>query len=186
MRVSSSNEKHRLSDHFIPKSVSDVLEDREDVVRLYVREDAVVPDIPKATVVRMKNLVPYAVDEDLAVTPLPANHDEQAFPRHLFFEYKGKKILYALDGGWMMNATFNYLRDRHIDLLVIDATCGDYEGDWRMAEHNSIPMIRLMDGHTKVYLSHLAPSLHRTHAETEMIAGTMGVFVAYDGLQIDI
>ncbi|MBQ7153450.1 MAG: MBL fold metallo-hydrolase [Clostridia bacterium] len=187
---------HLHPDHFMPQSVKEVLAGREENVKLYVREDADVPQIAGTEVVRMKNLVPYDVDGDLTVTALPANHDEGSFPRHLYLEYKGKRILYALDGGWMLNAAFNFLRDKRLDLLVIDATCGDYEGDWRMAEHNSIPMIRLMlpslaaagvtDGHTSVYLSHLAPSLHRPHDETEKIAGAFGAHVAYDGLRIEI
>ena len=61
-----------------------------------------------------------------------------------------------------------------------------------MAEHNSIPMIRIMlpslrtvgmiDGHTKIILSHLAPSLHKSHEETVKIADAFGATVAYDGM----
>jgi outer membrane receptor for ferrienterochelin and colicin len=65
-----------------------------------------------------------------------------------------------------------------------------------MGEHNSIPMLRVMlpslrtfgvtYENTKVYFSHLAPSLHASHSETEKIANKMGAHVAYDGLQIQI
>ena len=73
---------------------------------------------------------------------------------------------------------------------------GDYEGDYRIGEHNSIGMLRVMlpslrtvniiDGHTKVYFSHLAPSLHKSHTETEQIAKELGASVAYDGLEVEI
>jgi hypothetical protein len=79
---------------------------------------------------------------------------------------------------------------------VLDGTVGDYEGDFRMAEHNSIPMIRLMlpsmktkeivTEKTKVYISHLAPRLHKSHAETVEIVKNDGICVAYDGLTVEI
>ena len=65
-----------------------------------------------------------------------------------------------------------------------------------MGEHNSIPMLRVMlpslrtfgviADNTKVYFSHLAPSLHASHSETEKIAVEMGAHVAYDGLEIQV
>lgn len=80
--------------------------------------------------------------------------------------------------------------------MVLDATCGDYAGDYRMGEHNSIPMIRLMlpslktwgviNEQTKVYLSHLAPKLHLPHEETVALVAKDGLLVAYDGLELEL
>ena len=105
-------------------------------------------------------------------------------------------MLYALDGGWFLTASYNYLRNQKLDLAVLDATCGDYVGDYRMGEHNSIPMIRLMlpslkkwgaiDDDTRIYLSHLAPKLHASHAETVELVAKDGLLVAYDGLEIQL
>jgi ribonuclease BN (tRNA processing enzyme) len=183
---------HLHRDHYDPQNIAYIAERQKEPVKLFVREDAELPYIPNVRIVRMKQFVTYEVDEDMKVTGLTANHDEKVRPRHLLFEYKGKKFFYGLDGGWLINATFNYLRDSHLDLAILDATCGDYEGDYRMAEHNSIPMIRLMlpslrtvgmiDGHTKIILSHLAPSLHKSHEETVKIAEAFGATVAYDGM----
>jgi hypothetical protein len=88
------------------------------------------------------------------------------------------------------------LERRRLDLAVLDATMGDYDGDYRIGEHNSIKMLRVMlpslkkveiiDEHTKVYFSHLAPSLHASHIETEKIANEIGASVAYDGLELEI
>lgn len=39
---------------------------------------------------------------------------------------------------------------------------------------------------TEIYISHLAPSLHKSHAETVGIMKKMGVKVAYDGLTVKI
>ena len=96
----------------------------------------------------------------------------------------------------MMTETFNYLTHKKLDVMVMDATVGDYEGDYRMAEHNSIPMIRLMipslkakeviTDSTKIYLSHIAPRLHKSHAETVEIVKGDGLEVAFDGMSIEV
>ena len=39
---------------------------------------------------------------------------------------------------------------------------------------------------SEIYLSHIAPSLHVSHAETVKIAESFGAKVAYDGLEITI
>ena len=68
--------------------------------------------------------------------------------------------------------------DTTLDAAVFDATIGDIcPGDWRIFEHNSIDMVRLMvktlykTGRLKaeapVYLTHLARTLHPTQAELE-------------------
>ena len=95
-----------------------------------------------------------------------------------------------------MCEALNYLRGSNLCAIVLDATVGDYEGDYRAAEHNSIPMIRLLlpslrtigaiCDESEIYLSHIAPSLHVSHAETVKIAESFGANVAYDGLEITI
>lgn len=189
---------HLHSDHFNAKHVGAIAraEGRQRRLRLWVSADAVLPEIEKVEVVRMTQFRTYTVGDELVVTGLAANHDPQSYPQHFLFEREGKKFLYACDGAWMMTATFNYLKNARIDLIVLEATCGDYEGDYRMAEHNSIPMIRLMlpswrtagiiKEKTEIRLSHLAPSLHRPHGETVEIAKKDGLEVAYDGLRVTV
>jgi selenocysteine lyase/cysteine desulfurase len=46
--------------------------------------------------------------------------------------------------------------------------------------------VLIIDDDTKVYITHLAPSLHKPHDVTVEIMKEMGVSVAYDGLEIDI
>ena len=110
--------------------------------------------------------------------------------------FKTGEIFYALDGALFLHKTFYSLVEKEIDLLVLDGTTGDYEGDYRLCEHNSIPLIRLMlpsmrtvsmiKKDTLVYLSHLAPSLHKSHEETVAICEKFGAKVAYDGLKTEI
>ena len=185
---------HTHADHFDPANIVSLAARTKNGLRLWVSEDAVLPEMKGVTVMRMEKYRGYAVNDMLTVTGLKANHEKSTAPQWLYFTVGDKKLLYALDGAWYVNETYYYLRNAGLDLLVADATVGDYDGDYRIAEHNSIPMLRLLlpslrtfgilrEG-TKVFLSHLAPSLHRSHAETEKIAASFGALVARDGLRV--
>ncbi len=187
---------HLHSDHFNARHIGTIAAAKEDPLRLWVSEEAVLSEIENVEIVQMEKFCTLEVGDGLAVTGLSANHDPQSFPQHFLFEREGKKFLYACDGAWMMTATFHYLKNARLDLIVLDATCGDDEGDYRMAEHNSIPMIRLVlpswrtagiiKETTEIRLSHIAPSLHRSHAETVEMVKKDGLEVAYDGLRITV
>ena len=169
---------------------------RSKAISVWIRGDAVVPELSNVVWHRMEKKIRYGLSDGMTVAGLTANHDESSFPQHLLFEKNGKKFLYACDGAWFLYDTYYALKDADLDLLVLDCTCGDYDGDYRMAEHNSVPMIRLMlpslknwgtiSDKTEIYISHLAPSLHKSHAETVGIMAKMGVKVAYDGLTVKI
>lgn len=186
---------HTHDDHFVLENIEKIAKSRHAPLRLWVREDAGVPEIENVEIVKMKLMTKYEKC-GVKVTGTPANHDASTAPQHLLIEIDEKKIYYACDGGWIMSEALNYLCGANLDLFVVDTTIGDYEGDYRVAEHNSIPMIRhmlpalktnkIISEKTKVYLSHLAPSLHKTHNETEKIAEKFGAFVAYDGLAMEV
>ncbi len=187
---------HTHRDHFDAENLQVIANAKQTPLNVWASEEAVLPSLDNAVVRRMTKLHEYAVDGELQVVGLYANHDPDVFPQHFLFKKDGKTFLYATDGAWFMLKSYYYLKNTHLDLFVVDATVGDYEGDFRMAEHNSIPMIRLMlpslktmgiiDDHTETYLTHLAPSLHKSHAETVEIIKGDGLNVAYDGLQLSI
>ncbi|MBE6931142.1 MAG: MBL fold metallo-hydrolase [Ruminococcaceae bacterium] len=192
---------HLHSDHFQPNSIRALASyERKSPLRVWVRSDAKLPDLGSAAVMRLSLYEPAVVADGVKITAVEANHDQAYYPQHLLFELDGKKILYACDGAWFINAAYNYLRSLDnpaLALYVVDATCGDYAGDYRLGEHNSIPMIRqiaaslrtvgMINDETKVYLSHIAPTLHKMpHAEIEARVKDDGLFVARDGLTIAV
>ena len=115
------------------------------------------------------------------VTPMPSNHstgrkDETTL--HYLVEKDGKRLLYATDGAWLRNEEHHIIGQRTLDGIVFDATIGDgHDGDWRVFEHNSVDMIRLMlktllrTGRLKagapVFLTHMARTLHAPQAQLE-------------------
>ena len=186
---------HQHSDHFNPENLAKIAS-AAGGVRLWVREDAEVPSIPGVSVIYMTPFVRYEVGCNFFITGMPANHKPSVFPQHFILETCGKKLFYGCDGGWLLNETYSYMRKAKFDLMVLDCTVGDYVGDFRLGEHNSIPMIRLMlpsfattsviTDKTQIFLSHIAPSLHAPHEETEKIARDMGCILAYDGLVTEL
>ena len=181
---------HLHRDHYIKENVELVAKEHSTPVRLWVREDAEI-NVEGVTLMRMTPYTTYEVADGVCVTGLPANHDPRAYPQHILLEVDGRGLYYGIDGAWMLHDSFKFLKNKKLDIAVLDCTSGDYNGDFRMGEHNSIPMIRLMlpslktigaiDEHTSIILTHLAPSLHKSHAETEIIANEFGATVAYDG-----
>ncbi len=186
---------HLHDDHFNAENVEKLAKGRKTPLRVWVREDAALPVMGNVEVLRMKDRTVYEFNGG-KVTGLRANHAQETAPQFLLFEIAGKKILYATDGAWFLNTTYYYLKEAKLDLLAIDCTTGDYAGDFRAGEHNGIPMLRVLlpslktwgtiDGKTKVYFTHLAPSLHAPHVQTEKIAAEMGARVAYDGLKVEL
>lgn len=187
---------HFHADHFIADHVAQIAAGKEKPLRLWVRRDAVVPEIENVEVVYLPRHTEVEIAEEMSVISIDANHDPKSFPQHFIFTIHGKKLLYALDGGWFLTESYNYMRKVKMDMAVLDGTCGDNLDEWRVGEHNSIPMLRIMvpalkkwgvfDEETRIYLSHIAPKLHASHAETvELVAGD-GLLVAYDGLEVQL
>jgi len=186
---------HLHADHFVPEHVAQIAKGKDKPLRVWVRRDAQLPEIPNTEIIPLPLHTVVPIAEGMTVESVDANHHPATFPQHLLFTINGKQLLYALDGAWFLTASYKYLRDRNLDMMILDATCGDYVGDYRMAEHNSIPMIRLMlpslktwgiiHDDTKIYLSHLAPKLHVSHDETVALVAKDGLLVAYDGLELD-
>ena len=187
---------HTHGDHFNAKNIEKIAKSKDGMLNLWVREGASVPEIPNVNKIEMKLFQKYQLSNGAFLTSLPANHDSRACPQHFVYEKDGKKMFYGCDGAWLLTEAYNYLHGQNLDLAILDATVGDYEGDYRLAEHNSIPMIRLMlpslktnrtiSESTKIVLSHIAPSLHKSHAKTELIAAEFGALVAYDGFFMEI
>ena len=150
-------------------------------------------------------VVPLVIGKDVLlptghmITPLPANHStERSYeqPLHYLIEKDGVRILYATDGAWLLNEAHHIIGNRVLDAAVFDATIGDASvGDWRIFEHNSIDMVRLMmktlqkQGRlligAPVFLTHMARTLHGSQAEIEARLESP-LIAAYDGFRAEL
>ena len=78
-----------------------------------------------------------------------------------------------------------------IDLAVLDATIGDVPGDYRIFEHNNLNMVVEMKTTLASYvkrwvISHMARTLHTSHAELSDRMKAHGIEVAFDGFETEI
>ena len=184
---------HVHSDHVNFDAVQALAKTTKKPLNVWFLEGANPPELENVIFHPLKDREKMQVGEYL-VTALKANHE--AFPAHYEVEKDGKKIFYGLDGAWLLHDTYYAMKNARYDAMILDATVGDYDGDYRMAEHNSIPMIRSMEksfkvfgivkDETKIILSHLARTLHKSHSETEELVKNDGYIVAFDGMEMEV
>ncbi len=197
---------HSHRDHYDPALLGAVAPVRVHAHRSWAGEIRV----PGAEVVPFDTLSDFEV-AGLRVTALPSNHStERAYetPVHFVVRNGGRSFFYATDGAWLLNAEWHALQGEELDAAIFDATVGEmYPADYRIFEHNTVGMVRLIVGAlrspmngprpahggirpvlkpgAKVYLTHLARTLHLSHEE---IVGACedGFVAARDGLTVDI
>ncbi len=136
---------------------------------------------------------------DCAVMPLIASHSvpldaENTAMHHIVTTPEGKTLFYGLDGAWFFGPSWLVMKEYRFDAMVLDCTVGDSD-DWRLFEHNTIPMLRTMtkgireagllkDG-GQLIASHMARTLHGSHEETAAILAEFGMIAAYDGMRVE-
>ena len=188
---------HFHSDHINKESVLRLAENRSLRVGCDKRTMEHIGEHPNITYTLFKPYIEYNVG-DMIVTPLLANHDIVADGENFAFNYyietkDGKSIFYGLDSAWILRPTWEYLKKKKFDAFVFDCTVGDKD-DWRLFEHNTIPMIRkmveeinakeLMKEGGKLIASHIARTLHKSHEDTAEILEKINMITAFDGMKV--
>ena len=110
----------------------------------------------------------------------------------------GRKLLYATDTGWYQDETWDCLRGKKADIVILEATFGDRldrgehpEGhlDVRSASETLATMsdIGFIEPETRVYITHINHKHSMLHDDMQLAFDSSRVraTVAYDGLRID-
>ncbi len=143
--------------------------------------------------------------ENLAITPLPANHATEYITEQALIyliEKQNTRLLYATDtGGIPALATRISGIDAHqkgspITALIMEATMGmNCEADFRLFTHSSVALVErtvrvlketkryLPPAGQPVYITHLARTLHGTQADLDTHLPAP-LRAAYDGLEV--
>lgn len=193
---------HTHLDHYCKDTLMMFRKDTDVKINIYCHSKAVEKlglsdeEMGKFNIFPLENKDSFEFGNGYKVTALSANHivagsEETAL--HYVFEKNDNSLFYGCDGGWFTASTWEYIRKLSFDKIVLDATVGDKDGDFRLGTHNSIPMLRLIVAAMKennmlnenctIIASHLARTLHTSREETERIFKEFGMLVAYDGVE---
>lgn len=167
-----------------------------------IKEDAGYLDEDKVEFVEMEFGNTYKID-DIEVTPLRGMHNtyyEKNSSNYLIRLKDGRLMYYALDSGYYLEETFEFLKKVKLDILISECTfpnerprdtkgcpvhmditsCIDTLD--RLYENGTI------DSTTDIYLTHIGEK-GKTHKELETYFNNIdrdyNVNIAYDGLSID-
>lgn len=176
---------HSHDDHFSEKALL-ALKPRRVFVHESWAEEVRLPGI---------EVCPLKVGEwaragSFEVLPMPSNHSTARTHEttlHYVLRRDGQDFLYATDGAWLLNRELKLMKGMKLCGVAIDATIGDgHEGDFRVFEHNSLAMIRIMAATMRqtgllkadapIFLTHMARTLHPCQEELEQ--AVRGEFIA--------
>lgn len=131
---------------------------------------------------------------DLCLTPISAYHKLDEDSLNFLFEYSGNSLLYATDTGYYREPTWDYLKGRRIQAIVLECTEGlhrtQYHGHLDLKEF--LQMIdRLKETEAIAPDAIIATTHHShfgdlTHSELEERLDPHGVLVGYDGMVLEI
>lgn len=189
---------HNHSDHFSKESIFKIAEKQK--IRLGCSK-AVMKKIGEHKNIEYTIFAPFKEYKmgKYKILPVLANHDVVTMGDDTSFHYiitteDEKVVFYGLDGAWFLRPTWEAMRNYKFDVMIFDCTVGDSD-DWRIFEHNTIPMLRMMVKEIEnqktvkengvMIASHLARTLHVSHEETVEILNKINLKVAYDGMSIE-
>lgn len=187
---------HFHADHFDFSSLKAIASASDRKIGLWYRSDALLPEgcEEMCEIHPMESFSEYDINGSIKIAGVPANHE--AFPQHLSITDAKSAFFYGMDGAWFLGDTVRFMQNKRYNTVILDATVGDYLGDYRIGEHNSIPMIRalipsfktlnIIEDDAEIVLSHIAVCLHKPHEEICKSVDNDGFTVAYDGLKITI
>jgi len=126
-----------------------------------------------------------------SVTAFPANHAPGMGAMLYAIEANGRALFYGTDTAALFEQTWQVLRERHMrfDVMILDHTYGpgqptsDHLSATQVIEHaNRMRTEGVLDGHARVFATHIAHEGNPAHDELDAFAKEHGYEVAYDGL----
>lgn len=188
---------HDHSDHFHPETLLQLAEKRKLRVACDGEARMRLGAQKNITFISVMPFEPFRLGR-YKVTPVLANHDvvqrgNRQACHYIIRTPNRKTVFYGLDGAWFLRPSWAEMQAHKFDVMVLDCTVGDKE-DWRMFEHNTIPMLRQMTHEIRekemltkngvLIASHFARTLHGSHEETAKLLRPLHMQAAYDGMRI--
>ncbi|MNI69126.1 Phosphoribosyl 1,2-cyclic phosphodiesterase [compost metagenome] len=127
------------------------------------------------------------------IVPLLADHDPLETCLLYYIEKDGKTILYGNDSGWFPEQTWNWLKDKQLDLAILECTTGR-----SLYRNNHMSVDAVLETKTwmdtngvlkpdgQVVVTHFSHNAGLLHEDLTDIFEPYGIQVAYDGLLIQL
>ena len=196
---------HTHRDHFDPESIRRLCVDRDCVLwgDIWCKNKLVAAlGEAEASRIRFAETSLRATYDigGYGVTVLRANHvtdcpDEVA--RMYLISQDDRILWWTGDSAWIPTESWNVIKSVPVNTVVMELTCGEIApDDWRIFEHNTPDMLRLMltmfrkyrhfAPDVKYYVTHLARTLHTDHERLQAFLDPLDVTPAFDGMTVDI
>lgn len=184
---------HSHEGHFSPEAIDRLAKKRK--IRVYATRDVLMRlgDNPNITKYEICTFMQFGVGA-YNVIALPTNHSTDTLTEECcnFLLIGERRLLYALDGGFINEQAFNILRQTALDAVICDAALGDRSVSRENFHHNDIHALARVKAlyesegitgeKTRYILSHLPTDKRRSiHEELSPIAAKYGMTLAYDG-----
>ncbi|WP_099204459.1 MBL fold metallo-hydrolase [Scatolibacter rhodanostii] len=142
---------------------------------------------------RIEPFKSFTISEGYTITPLLANHGSAEEDCLIYLiEKDGKTLFYANDSGLYPEATWEYLRGRHLDLISFDCTgvIASAGSTHMNLETNRVAKKRLIelgcaDEHTTFVINHFSHNGILMHDEILDATKEDAFLVSYDGFSVD-
>ena len=140
---------------------------------------------------RIEPFIPFQAANH-TITALLANHkrDERCYV--YLIEFHEKNLLYANDTGLFPEETWNYIQNRHFDLISMDCTMGKHsDGGYHMGLEDDLEMIHRLSSlgccnkKTCFVITHFSHNGELIYDEMKEYAIQYGLITAYDGYEIE-
>lgn len=187
---------HTHSDHYSREAVNTLLGENATI-------HCDVGAMPRlgATEAAQESLELYRENKvgEYSIIPVRANHSVEGSdetPLNYIISSGGKTIFWGCDGAWLTNDAWHEMKKHKFDLVVLDGTLGDEEGDYRIFEHNNLRMITemcgtigrcgLMKDGGRIMISHMSKYSQYGHEELTARLEKYDITPAYDGLEVEV
>ena len=191
---------HSHVDHFSPQVLAHLVAQRADrpPLRVWGHEGAL-KHVEGQEGIEIRPLAPGVHGEagSTRFEALAANHwveGEQAL--HYLFSGETCHWLYAVDGAWILEPTWDRVRELGLDMVVLDATLGEGKEAERIFAHNSLAMVDLLvealHGQEvirtggQVFLTHFGRRQHPDQDDLEKKLSRKDLVPVYDGMYVHI
>ncbi|MFX3632322.1 MAG: MBL fold metallo-hydrolase [Candidatus Pristimantibacillus sp.] len=127
------------------------------------------------------------------IIPLVASHDPLETCLLYYIEKDGKSILYGHDTGDFPEETWEWLKDKKLDLAILECTMGN--NSYR-ATHMNIDAVletkqqfekyEMMNAGSRIVVTHFSHNMQLMHEDLTAIFEPHAIITAYDGMILEL